>query len=374
MRILRIAQEIYPIVVGGGAYHAHALSRDQAKKGHNVTVLTINPNVDEIQTTQSDGYELIHFPSAGQLLGNDFSIKMYNYIKNNINAYDICHAHAHFYFSSNIGAIMRGFSDTPLAITNHSLISQSVPTIIAKAHLYTLGRYTFNRSDLIFCYTKEEKRKLQSLKINSPINVISNGIDHHRFSPEGTTSSKMTLDGINILFVGRLVSGKRPQDLIKSFSRLHNGFENLTLYICGEGPLRSSLESSVNKFDIQESVKFLGHVKHDEMPQIYRSSDIFALPSRSEGFPRTILEALATETPVIGSALSQTKQTIKNGGKVFNPGDVDGLTRRLKELLRNEEMRTNLGKNGRNYIIQKGYTWEETVKNTTSDMVSLIGE
>ena len=73
MRILRVAQEIYPDVVGGGAYHAHAMSRDQAEMGHDVTVLPVS-DADRPGRERRDGYEVVRYNPTFTLLGNDVSI------------------------------------------------------------------------------------------------------------------------------------------------------------------------------------------------------------------------------------------------------------------------------------------------------------
>jgi len=371
VKILRIAQEIFPEVVGGGAYHAHALSRDQAAMGHSVTVLSISDQVDEITEQYRSQYQLIKVPASATLLSNDISLSAMRYLADNFDDYDVVHSHAHFYFASNVAALLSHFSEVPMAMTNHSLISQSVPEWIARLHLKTIGKYTFNRAEVIFCYTDEERRRFDKHNIDSDVRVISNGVDQSQFSPGGDPSTHIDTDRPAVLFVGRLVDGKRPQDAIDAFADLHDTHDDAVLYICGEGPLRDSLESRVADHGIQNAVEFLGLVDYDVMPSIYRDSDILLLPSRSEGFPRTLMEALSTETPVIATELSQTKAITEQGGIVVPQGDVGAMAGALESLVTDDQRREGLGETGREVLAQQGLTWESTVEETTRQLQTL---
>ena len=373
MKILRIAQEIYPDIVGGGAYHAHALSRDQAARGHDVTVLTISPDVESPQRETRAGYTLVRCPSTVSLLGNRVSIDALRFLRQRIGQFDVVHGHAHFYSATNVAALLSRFTDVPLAITNHSLISQSVPEWIARVHLRTVGKFTFGSADLVFCYTEEERRKLQSLCPSVEVMVVSNGIDQHRFSPNGPRSSAVPeSDGLTVLFVGRLVDGKRPQDAIEAFASVASEYEEARLVLCGDGPLRAELETRVEELGIGDSTHFLGLVDYDEMPGVYRTADVLLLPSRSEGFPRTLMEALSTETAVVASDLDQTAALVRRAGRVAPVEDVESIATHLRELLADPALREQLGTEGRRIIENEGYSWESSVEETTNALERLV--
>ncbi|WP_336343300.1 glycosyltransferase family 4 protein [Halalkalicoccus ordinarius] len=372
MKILRLSQEIYPDVTGGGAYHAHALSRDQADMGHDVTVVTFSSEIEDTVKSTRDGYTLIKSPTVFSVFGNEISIDSINHVSNQ-KEYDVVHTHAHFYFLSNLAAVYRHFRNTPLAITNHSLISQSVSPLIAKFHLYTVGKFTFSSSDMVFCYTKEEEQRLRSLGLKNEIKIIANGIDTAKFNPDGDRSGLIKRDeDISLLFVGRLNEGKRPTDAVRALRNIRNRSNlNCTLYICGDGPLRDQLLQTVADYGLEDSVTYLGIRDYDEMPSILRSADLLILPSRSEGVPRTVLESLASETPVIASDLDQISELVEAGGTTVATGDIDGYTNAILSLANNDTLRDELGKKGREVIRDQGYTWESTVRATTAALQSL---
>ena len=97
MRILRVAQDIFPETVGGAPYHIHALSRDQAAYGHDVTVLTVSKSVNEQETVQRDGYTLIRQPPKVEVLGNQLFTETIGMLRGRED-YDVVHAHSHLFF------------------------------------------------------------------------------------------------------------------------------------------------------------------------------------------------------------------------------------------------------------------------------------
>lgn len=358
MRILRIAQTVYPDDKGGGAYHVHAMSRDQAEMGHEVTVVTVG-NGDRPHIEQRAGYTLIRYPATVELLGNEISAGVGQHLTDT-EAFDVIHAHSHLYFSTNLAALKRQFGDTPLAITNHGLYSQTAPEWLFELYLRTVGRWTFNQADLVFCYTEEDKQRVRASNVASTINVVPNGINTDRFTPDGPKSQLVEHDGPVVLFVGRLVEGKRPQDAVAAIERVHEHYPDAKLYVCGEGPLRTELETPDT-----EQVEFLGHIPYDEMPKVYRCADVLVLPSRAEGLPRTVLEAIASGVTVVMTDLKQVSLLIEGRGYTAPAGDVEAFADGIIRLLETNQSRST-------EPIDQDIAWETTVEETTTALESLL--
>jgi glycosyltransferase involved in cell wall biosynthesis len=369
MRILRVAQKVYPDVVGGGPYHVHALSRDQAAMGHDVTVLTVETDADRPHVEERAGYRVVRYPVDVEALGNAISSGVAQFLRR-ADEFDVVHAHSHLYFSTNLAALERHRSGVPLALTNHGLYSQNAPEWLFGAYLRTLGRWTFDTADVIFCYTPEERDAVRALGVSTPIEVISNGIDQQRFTPAGPGSDRIGDDSPSVLFVGRLVEGKRPGTVIEAFADVRDEFPTARLYLAGEGPLEGDLRELAVSKGIEDAVEFLGHVDYDEMPALCRSADVFVLPSRAEGLPRTVLESLSSGTPVVTSALPQLESISTEGGRVVEVGDVEGFATALCDLLGDDVLRDDLGERGRQ-LIQREYIWDDLVGRTTDRLVEL---
>lgn len=368
MRILRVAQKMYPEVAGGGPYHVHAMSRDQAAMGHDIVVLTVANGPNQPQIESRNGYSIIRYPSTLCLLGNDISAGLARHLADvEAGEFDVLHAHSHLYFSTNLTALKRRFSDLPLAITNHGLYSQNAPEWVFDAYLRSAGRWTFNRADIVFCYTNTDRGRVRDLGVQSRIEVVANGIDTERFTPDGPESDLLKHDGPIVLFVGRLVEGKRPSDAVRALAAVQESHPDTALYLCGEGPLKDDLASLAKDLGIANSVIFLGHVPYKEMPSVYRSADTFVLPSRAEGVPRTVMEAMATDLPVVCSDLTQIRNLIVDGGYAVEVGDHEGFAERIDACLKGDHPH-----GGRDRIVAD-HSWVDTVERTTECLRELAG-
>jgi len=360
MRILRVAQKCYPEVPGGGTYHIHAMSRDQAAMGHDVTVLTVaaEPGLPHIE--ERSGYTVVRYPSTLSPIGNDISAGLARHLTTvDDSAYDVCHAHSHLYFSTNLAALKRRLSDLPLAITNHGLYSQNAPEWVFDAYLRTLGRWTFNRADAVFCYTDADRQRVRDLGVDARIEVVPNGIDTDRFTPEGPGSDLIDHDGPVVLFVGRLVEGKRPADAVRALATVRESHPDAALYLCGEGPLEDELLSLAEELGVREAVTFCGQVPYDAMPAVYRSAHALVLPSRAEGLPRTVMEAMATGVPVVASDLPQMRDLVSDGGYTVDVGNQEAFAERLERCLDGD-----YPEGGRERVV-KQHSWSDTVERTT---------
>ena len=367
MRILRVAPWIYPDTKGGGDYHVHAMSRDQAALGHNVTVLTTRSDSWLPRVEETHGYTVYRVSPGVTVIGNEISPGLARFLWHaDADDYDVIHAHSHYYFSTNLAAVARRLGDVPLAITNHGLYSQNAPERAFRWYLKTLGRWTFNQADVVFCYTEVDKERVRDLGVRSRIEVVPNGIDTERFTPEGPDSELIDADGPVVLFVGRLVDGKRPWLAVEAFAAVLETHPDAELYLCGDGPLREELETQVAELGIGESVTFLGHVPYDEMPKVYRSGDVLVLPSRAEGVPRTVLEAMASGTRVVVSELEHVQNALDDQAYSARKPNKTAIKRGIQSAI-------DRGRGGNDYQSQSStdYHWRQTVSRTTSELSKL---
>jgi glycosyltransferase involved in cell wall biosynthesis len=371
MRILRVAQHLYPDSKGGGQYHVHAMSRDQAAMGHNVTVVTTRSDPSLPRTEETHGYRVVRVDPGVTIAGNDVSPAVARHLWGaDDDEYDVIHAHSHLYFSTNLAALKRRLGDLPLAITNHGLYSQSAPERVFRWYLKTLGRWTFDQADVVFCYTDVDKRRVRDLGVSSPIAVVSNGIDTERFTPEGPESELVDADGPVVLFVGRFADGKRPWLAVEAFENVLERVPDAELYLCGDGGLRDELETKVAELGIGDSVTFLGHVPYDEMPKVYRSGDVLVLPSRAEGVPRTVLEAMASGLGVVVSELEHVKPVLGERDSVVDVTDREATADAIVSGLR---VTVDESAGSREEVTGE-HSWSETVEQTTSELASLCDE
>lgn len=363
MRILRVAQKCYPDVVGGAPYHVHALSRDQAEMGHDVTVLTVAQEPSSPRVEDRAGYRIRRHPATVTVLGNDVSVSLARDLRG-LDDYDVVHAHSHLYASTNLAALAARRADVPLAITNHGLFSQTVRERLFEVYLRSIGRWTFDSADVVFCYTDTERDRLEAYGVSTPTEVVPNGVDTDRFTPTGPSSDRLA-GGPAVLFVGRLVEGKRPRDAVEAVARLRSERPAATLTVCGSGPLAQDVDERAASLGISDTVTRLGQVPHDSMPEIYRSADVLLLPSRTEGVPRTVLEALSCGVPVVTSDLPQMAPLVEGVGATVPVGDVAGFAAALDAVLAGVEEDPVARVAG-------CHDWSRTVEETTATLRALV--
>jgi|AGTN01.1.fsa_nt_gi Glycosyltransferase len=197
---------------------------------------------------------------------------------------------------------------------------------------------SMKRSDRIKTDSQHSKKELVGWGVDpAKVTVIPIGIDLSRFSP-GTVSR--IDDRFRLLYVGRLASGKRVDNLIRAMA-LMNG-EPIALTIVGGGPERERLEALSVELGVADIVKFAGRVSDDELPGYYRACDAWVTASEHEGFCVPIVEAMAAGKPVIVPDVAAMPETSGDAGITYHTQDLDELTRSVMSLIKEKELYQSL--------------------------------
>lgn len=146
---------------------------------------------------------------------------------------------------------------------------------------------------------------------------------------------------------------KRVSDVIKVFARVLKEV-NCRLVLVGDGPERTKVESLCNELGIEKKVIFLG--KQSSIYEVLSCSDLFLLPSQTESFGLTALEAMACSIPVIATNVGGLPEVVVEGktGFLFEVGDVHGMAQKAIEILSNPEQQRRLGKAAR-AVVEKEF-------------------
>ena len=199
----------------------------------------------------------------------------------------------------------------------------------------------------------------------SKIMVLHNGVDIERFKPgvnfrDMRKQFAISKDDVVIGFVGRLVISKGLNYLIEAVALLKNSY-NVKLLIVGDGSLMEELKKIAKDKGLEESVIFTG-LRRD-ITDVLSSIDIFVLSSIKEGFPNSLLEAMAMGKPVVATAVGGIPEVIGHGtnGLLVQPADIEGLALALKTVIDNPLMAKNMGIAARDFI-EKNYSITATVR------------
>ncbi|MES1255638.1 MAG: glycosyltransferase family 4 protein, partial [Acidobacteriota bacterium] len=173
------------------------------------------------------------------------------------------------------------------------------------------------------------------------VTVIPNYVDTARFRPD----DGVVPDAGHILFVGRLEDQKNPALLIDAARTV----PGVHITVVGDGPLRADLESLAQANGV--AVHFAGRLAHDALAGLFRRAQVFVLPSRYEGNPKVLVEAMACGVPVVGTRVPGIADVIadrQNG--LLCDSSVESLRAAMVELLRDAGLRTRLANAGRRYV------------------------
>jgi len=167
----------------------------------------------------------------------------------------------------------------------------------------------------------------------------------------GRGSSHTRSDRI-VLWVGRLDPVKGLDVLIRAFAPIARD-RQAHLLLVGEGEQRKDLERLVGELGLQQSVRFLG--PRTDVPSLLRIADVFAFPSRTEGLPNALLEAMAAGCPIVTTDVPGCRDLITNEetGILVPLGDTSALTEAIDRLLRERALAGKLGKSASRCVSEK---------------------
>lgn len=180
--------------------------------------------------------------------------------------------------------------------------------------------------------------------------VVSNGIDHQKFSPAKTFKNirqelGISEDIILVLFIARFTAHKQPLTLIRAFSEVAVQVPGLRLLMVGDGDEKAAGVALVKELGLEDKVVF--QVFRQDVPDVLAAADIFVLPSLWEGLPIGLLEAMAMGKAVIATRVDGTKEVVDDGsnGVMVEPGDVQGLAAAILRLSKDGTLRDQLSRN-----------------------------
>jgi glycosyltransferase involved in cell wall biosynthesis len=168
-----------------------------------------------------------------------------------------------------------------------------------------------------------------------------------RFEPRN--SGRATAgDGFRLLLVGTTGKSKGGPDLVEALARLRATGLDATLRVVGREERRgdaASLRALAQFRGVSSALDLAGLVDRERMPDEYERADVVVLPSRREGLPMALLEAMAFGRAVVATRVGGVPDLVEDGvtGVLVAPGDVDGLTAALQELAADPDRRTRMG-------------------------------
>ena len=365
MRFLIINSEYPP--VGGGAGNASAhVGSELVDRGHEVTVLTCrfgdSPHRETRQgvrlvripswrksESSSGAWEQLHFMVSAAWSSVRFvhqwrpdGVIAYFGVPSGPAAWLLSKVHGVPYLVSLRGGDVPGFRPYDFALY-HRLLGPII-------------RLVWRGAEAVVANSEGLKILAEDSAPGVDIKVIPNGVDVEKYRPVDRDWSPA-----HLLFTGRLVYQKGLDLLLEALSALQDLPWRLT--VVGDGPELDSLTQQAQTLGLGDRIDFVGWKSRQDLLPYYHDANLFVFPSRHEGMPNSLLEAMSCGLPAIATDIAGNQELVVDGenGLLVPSEDVGALRDALRTLISQEHLRAEMGEAARQHILES-YSWQATAQ------------
>jgi glycosyltransferase involved in cell wall biosynthesis len=360
MKLLLINSEYPPI--GGGAGNASAhIARLLAQRGHHILLLT-SRYADLPRAEMLDGVDIRRVSSLRRNMDRSSALEQTSFI---LSASLLIPGLPH-HFKPDATLAFFGLPSGAVALLLKKV--HSVPYVISLRggdvpgfRPYDFRLYHKIAAPLLHVIWKNassivaNSQGLRELALTFDsryeIPVIPNGVDAEQFTVFDRAWSPP-----HILSVGRVVHQKGFDLGLRALAQLKELQWEWT--IAGDGPQMQPLRLMAAEHDLKDRIHFAGWLSASRLREQYASANLFLFPSRHEGMPNAVLEAMASGLPVVATRIAGNEELVMDGqtGTLVNTEDVDGLRESLKPLLLDAHKREQMGRAARKRV-EESFTW-----------------
>lgn len=352
---MKIGITCYP-TYGGSGVVATELGKGLAKRGHQIHFISyampmrLDGFMNNIfyHEVEMATYPLFEFPLYTPALAS----KMVEVAK--FEKLDLIHAHYAIPHATSAYIAKQILNDEHLRIIT-TLHGTDITLIGLEPSFLSVMKFSIEKSDGVTAVSRFLKEKtITNYGINKEIEVIPNFVDTELFKKMADTNVRKVIapNGEKILIhISNFRLVKRVTDVIRIFNLVVKKIPS-KLVLVGDGPERSSCENLCRELQLGDSVKFLG--KQAELVELLSAADLFLMPSQSESFGLSALEAMACEVPVISSSVGGLPELVVHGetGYIAEIGDIERMAKYAIELLLNNTRREMFAKAGRKRAVE----------------------
>ena len=361
MRVAMIGWEYPPFKAGGLATHCLGLTRSLADK--NIQVDFYMPKTKQKARSDKRNLRIIEVgeteiypydrPDERDISGTFFEsvYKYNNLVVEKVNGkYDLIHCHD--WLTMKAGIMLKEKLGVPLIVSIHSTEYDRSGWLYPNQWFIDIEREGMEKADRIIAVSHFTKRTIvEKYGVNpDKIRVIHNAV-----YPLGE-GEKRNL----VLFLGRLTIQKGAEFFLRAAKKVLE-YENTKFVVAGTGDMFHRLIDLAVELGISNNVIFTGRLTDEEVKHIYRIASVYVMPSVSEPFGITALEAVSAGTPTIVSKTTGVAEALRNCLKV-DFWDVDEMANKIISLLRYDPLRRTLAQEGKREI--QLFTWDRVADKT----------
>ena len=349
LKVLMVIPSFFPLV-GGAEKQVSGLVKALGKISCESTILTrLLPNT--LKFEEIDGGSVVRLKTTKNKIV--FLLKLSFFLLKNRNLFDVIHVHT-LNSPAIISSLMGRLLGIPIIIkvTRSGRGSQ-----LASYHFSHKGRLYFyflrKLSTRFIAITEDVKEELLSSGVGpKKIIQIPNGVN----LPNLGSLKKNKNAGCIFVYVGRLIARKRVDWLIKAFSK-STVSSNDRLIIIGSGNEMDSLKKLTFKLKKNHCIEFMGELSHEDVLKALLASNVFILPSNSEGMSNSLLEGMASKNTVIAANIPANRSLIKNNENGLLFSTFKELTEHLNEVSRSDKLQAKLSSNA-NQHVHENYSFD----------------
>jgi len=350
---LKIGIVLYP-TFGGSGVLATELGKKLADRGHHIHFIA------SAQPARLDGYHQniffheVNVPSYPLFEFTPYEVALTSHLVHVAQSAQLDLIHAHYAIPHASAAVLARqiLADKGIRVPVVTTLHGTDITLVGKDRSYEpVISYAINQSDAVTAVSNYLKTEtLNHFHVKSELEVVYNFIDTSKVILKPDDCIKRFAAPENQLLVTHISNFrpvKRVMDVIQTFARIQEKIPARLLMV-GDGPLRQEAENLAQELGIRDEVLFIG--KSKDTTRLLACSDLFILPSESESFGLSALEAMACGVPVIATDTGGMPEVQIHGetGFLCPIGDIACMASHAIELLSNTEMRERFGNAARN--------------------------
>lgn len=396
MRILHAVYSYKPAFRGGGPiFCIPPVLERLAARGHEVRVVTTNWNLTEPLSVPTDRWVdvegvLVRYLEtrrlgwqrgrAGSRDGFLYAPEMAELLAGELVRTDVAHTHMAFNYPAYALSRSAFNAGVPYCWTLHGLLSPgylSHKRLKKQVYLRLVDRPMLSRAARLFALTSQEAIDLHAIDATPSIEIVPNGVEADDFEGKQETARLVDLHLVPsdtvVLFMARLHPFKGVLNLIEAFGRIVGRHPNAVLVIAGPDELGLELQMRARAAELgcAERVRFAGMVEGPRKSALLQRADLFALPSRAEGFSIALLEAMAAHTAILISQGCNFPEAIAAGAGRLTEIDPTSIAAALGEMIASPHSLREMGTRGR-ILVAERYGWEHIAERTEQIYSSVV--
>jgi len=286
--------------------------------------------------------------------------------------FDVIHAHDWLSFPAGVEA--KRVSGKPLVLHVHATEFDRTAGHGANELVYNIEKEAMDFADKIIAVSNFTKDKLVTYYNVDPskIEVVHNGIDMDDWQTNHVIQNLEGLkgDGSKVaIYAGRITIQKGPEYFLYAAQKVLKQLPNTYFVVSGSGDMEHQMINLAADLGISDRVLFTGFLRGDDLKALYKSADLYVMPSVSEPFGLIALECMATDTPVIVSKQTGVSEVLTHALKV-DFWDTDEMANKMLGILSHDSLMQTLKENGRSEV--EHISWHKAADKCVGIYNSLI--